>query len=135
MASFNDGNRPAVILDTNILIYSASEPFDIAHQLRIMGFTRVLVPSSVLWELEAISHGRSKKLGRFAKLAIKIASSFERVDLRPAKPSVDEEIFAAAKSEGHMVATSDAAIRKRLRAIGITVLYLKDGRLINEGET
>lgn len=134
MASFNDGSRPAVILDTNILIYSASEPFDLAHQLKVMGFSRVYVPSSVLWELELISHGKSRKLGRFAKLAMKMASSFDRVDLRPAKPSVDEEICAAAKSEGHAVATSDAAMRRRLRATGITVLYLKDGRLINEGE-
>lgn len=134
MASFNDGNRLAVILDTNILIYSASKPFDLAHQLKVMGFSRVYVPSSVLWELESISHGKSRKLGRFAKLAMNIASSFDRIDLRPAKPSVDEEICAAAKSEGHVVATSDAAMRRRLRATGITVLYLKDGRLINEGE-
>lgn len=134
MASSNDDGRPAIILDTNILIYAASKPFDIAHQLRVMGFTRVLVPSSVLWELEGISRGRSRKLGRFAKLALKIASSFERVDLRPVKPSVDEEILAAAKSDGHVVATSDVAVRRRLRATGITVLYLKDGRLINEGE-
>jgi rRNA-processing protein FCF1 len=135
MASSNDGSRPAVLLDTNVLICSASQPFDIAHQLRVLGFTRVLVPSSVLWELEAISQGRSRKLGRFAKLALKIASAFERVELKPAKPSVDEEICAAAKSDGHVVATSDAAVRRRLRATGVTVLYLKDGRLINEGET
>jgi rRNA-processing protein FCF1 len=134
MASFNESRRPAVLLDTNILIYSASEPFDLAHQLKIMGFTRVLVPSSVLWELEAISHGKSKKLGRFAKLAIKIASSFERIDLRPAKPSVDEEIIAAAKNEGHTVATSDTAMRRKLVAYGITALYLKEGRLINKGD-
>lgn len=130
----SDENRPAVILDTNILIYSASEPFDLAYQLKLMGFSRVYVPSSVLWELESISKGKSRKLGRFAKLAMRIASSFEPLELRPAKPSVDEEICAAAKSEGHVVATSDAAIRRRLRQAGITVLYLKDGRLINEGE-
>jgi len=134
MASSNESRRPAVLLDTNILIYSASEPFDIMHQLKVMGFTRVLVPSSVLWELEAISNGRSKKLGRFAKLAIKIASSFERIDLCPAKPSVDEEIVAAAKTEGLTVATSDTAMRRKLRAASITILYLKDGRLINEGD-
>jgi rRNA-processing protein FCF1 len=134
MALFNDDRRPAVLLDTNILIYSASEPFDIRYQLKAMGFSRVLVPSSVIWELEAISHGKSKKLGRFAKLALKIASSFERVDLRPVKPTVDEEIMVAAKNEGYTVATSDAAMRRKLRAASITVLYLKDGRLINEGD-
>lgn len=134
MASSSDCRRPAVILDTNILIYSASEPFDLAHQLKVMGFAKIFVPSSVIWELEAISQGRSKKLGRFARLAIKIASGFSRIDLRPAKPSVDEEIFAAAKEEGHTVATSDAAMRRKLRAAGITVLYLKDGRLIDEGD-
>jgi rRNA-processing protein FCF1 len=134
MALFNDGDKPAVILDTNILIYSASEPFDLAHQLMIMGFTRVLVPSSVLWELEAICQGKSRKLAKFAKLALRIATAFERIDLQPAKPSVDEEIINVAKTEGHMVATSDGAMRRRLRATGITVLYLKDGRLTNEGE-
>ncbi len=134
MASFNDGHGPVVLLDTNILINAASEPFDIVHQLRVMGFTRVAVPSSVLWELEAISQGRSRKLGRFARLAIKIASAFEHIDLSPVKASVDEEIIAAAKEGGHTVATSDAAMRRRLRAAGIAVLYLKDGRLIIEGD-
>jgi rRNA-processing protein FCF1 len=47
---------------------------------------------------------------------------------------VDDEIINVAKTEGHMVATSDGAMRRRLRATGITVLYLKDGRLTNEGE-
>lgn len=134
MALFNERRIPAVLLDTNILIYSATQPFDLAHQLRIMGLTRVLVPSSVLWELEAISNGKSKKLGRFAKLALKIASSFDRIDLTPVKPSVDEEIILAAKAEGLTVATSDSAMRRKLRAAGITVLFLKDGRLINEGD-
>jgi rRNA-processing protein FCF1 len=134
MALFNEGRIPVALLDTNILIYSASEPFDISHQLKIMGFNNVLVPSSVIWELEAISSGKSRRLGRFAKLALKIASSFKCVDLSPVKPSVDDEIIAAAQAEGYAVATSDAAMRRKLRAAGITVLFLKDGRLINEGD-
>ncbi len=134
MALFSDGPIPAVILDTNILIYSASEPFDLEHQLRIMGFTRVMVPSSVIWELEAIAEGKSKKLARFARLALRIASLFERIELKPTKSTVDEEIISSAQSEGFLVATADGAMRRRLRKVGITVLYLKDGRLINEGE-
>ncbi len=134
MASFNKDRIPAVLLDTNILISSASKPFDIAHQLKTMGFTKVLVPSSVIWELEAISNGKSNKLGRFARLALKIAASFKQVDLTPVKPSVDDEIIAAAQAGGHTVATSDSAMRRKLQAAGITVIYLKDGRLINKDD-
>lgn len=134
MASSSDGKRTSVILDTNILIYSASKPVDIAHQLGAMGFTRVMVPSSVIRELESIARGKSRKLGRFARLALRIASSFQRIDLVPVMPSVDEEILVAARSGGYVVATSDVAMRRLLRGAGITVLYLKDGRFINDGD-
>lgn len=115
-------------MDTNILIYSASKPFNLESEMRRAGFSRVAVPSFVLDEL--ISIGRSlDKRGKFARLALQIAKHFDiiRSDLEGA--DVDEKILRLAKEMGCAVATADAALRRRLSSEGIRVLLLK-GRMI-----
>jgi rRNA-processing protein FCF1 len=127
MVSSSD-NKGLVILDTNILIYSASKPFNLESEMRRAGFSRVAVPSFVLDEL--ISIGRSlDKRGKFARLALQIAKHFDiiRSDLEGA--DVDEKILQLAKEMGCAVATADAALRRRLSSEGIRVLLLK-GRMI-----
>ncbi|MEN3035694.1 MAG: PIN domain-containing protein [Candidatus Methanosuratincola sp.] len=127
MVSSSD-NKGLVILDTNILIYSASKPFNLESEMRRVGFSRVAVPSFVLDEL--ISIGRSfDKRGKFARLALQIAKHFEiiRSDLEGA--DVDEKILRLAKEMGCAVATADAALRRRLSSEGVQVLLLK-GRMI-----
>ena len=123
-----------VILDTNILIYSVSEPFDIAHQLNRMGFVNVKVTKGVMDELERISARRTGKVQRFAKLALEIAKKFEVLKEHAPEAPIDDQLVQMAKSKGYIVATSDSPLRRHLRKEGVSVIYLKDGRLIPESD-
>ena len=123
-----------VILDTNILIYSVSEPFDIAHQLNRMGFVNVKVTKGVMDELERISARRTGKVQRFAKLALEIAKKFEVLKEHAPEAPIDDQLVQMAKSKGYIVATSDSPLRRRLRKEGVSIIYLKDGRLIPESD-
>lgn len=121
-------DRPkSVILDTNMLIFSAKLPFDIAHELKKHGFETILVPSFVLSELESIaSYGRPKER-KFAKLALEIAKAFDRLDESAPGGQVDEKLFRLAKTGKYVIATADTPLRRRLIREGLDVVYLKDG--------
>lgn len=132
MASFSKDRTTTVLLDTNVLIYSAAKPFDIAHQLRRFGFTNISVPCEVLDELRWLSSKGGSKSRRFATLATQIALGFEKIALGYSARSVDDQLLMAAKEKGYIVATTDSALRRRLRDDGLSVIYLKRGRLISE---
>ncbi len=126
-------SRRLVILDTNILIYSASKPFNLESEMRQIGFTQIVVPSFVLDELQCIGRGADKR-GRFARLAIRIAQGFIRLDAHVEGSDVDEKILRLAKEKRCAVATADSALRRRLISDGIRVLLLKDRRIIDATE-
>jgi rRNA-processing protein FCF1 len=125
---------PAVLLDTNILIYSASEPYDITHQLKRLGFVDVKVPKAVIDELKWISERRTGKKQRFAKLALEIAGKFEMLRDSNGEAPVDDQLIQMAKRGEYIVATSDSQLRKRLRKEGVSIIYLKNRRLIPESD-
>lgn len=121
-----------VLLDTNILIYSASEHFDIAYQIENLGFHNVWVTESVKNELRRLVETGSKKEKRFAKVALNIAERFKTVPDPPITGSVDCHLLYLAKNRGCIVATSDTSLRRQLKKIGLPVIYLKNKRLIAE---
>lgn len=122
-----------VLLDTNILIYSAERPFDIEQQLNAAGFSNIKVPQVVLDELEKISlRGGRRKVCRFAKLALEIAKRFEIIRFKSDAGDADSQLIHAAMDTRYIVATADAAVRRRLRLEGLPVIFPKDGRLTSE---
>ncbi len=123
-------NKRLVILDTNILIYSASKPFNLESEMRRMGFSSVAVPSFVLDELSSIGRSFNKR-GKFARLALQIAQHFDTIGAAVEGADVDEKILRLAKEMGCAVATADAALRRRLASEGIRVLLLKDRMIID----
>lgn len=133
MASSSENRITTVLLDTNILIYSATEPFDVVHQLRAVGLTHIKVPLAVMDELMRISStGPSRKLRRFARLALEIAKGLETVEFEFKDVPTDDQLARAAKDGRYIIATTDAALRRRLAGEGLSVIFLKNGRLIPE---
>ncbi len=126
-------NKRLIILDTNILIYSASKPFNLESEMRRMGFSRIAVPSFVMDELRSIGSSLDKR-GKFARLALRIAQQFERLDSEEGGIDVDEKILRLAKEFGCSVATADSALRRRLESEGIRVLMLKNRMIKDPGE-
>lgn len=121
-----------VLLDTNILMYSASEPFDIAYQLEELGFKNIVVTEGVRRELDRLAQKGRKKERRFAKLSLEISSKFKVVPDPPLVGSVDDQLLEMAKKNGYIVATSDTRLKRRLKREGLPVIYLKNRRLIAE---
>ncbi|MEM4478787.1 MAG: hypothetical protein QXV07_01890 [Candidatus Methanomethylicaceae archaeon] len=131
MVIYNKG-LPPVVLDTNIVIYSATEPFDILSQIMELGFGKPVIIESIKKELEKLSIKGSNKEKRNAKLALKLCEKFELEPDPPISGNVDEKLLFLAKNKGYIIATCDSSIRKKLRELGLPVIYLKDGRLIAE---
>lgn len=121
-----------VLLDTNILLYSVSEPFEIKSQIEKIGFKKIVITEGVKRELERIATiGRTKEK-KFAKLSLEIAKRFEVLPDPPIEGTVDDQLLYLSKNHGYVVATSDALLRRRLRKEGLPVIYIKNKRLISE---
>ena len=121
-----------VILDTNVLMYSASEPFQIRSQLERLGFKNIFVTEGVKRELERLTHSGCTKEKKFAKLSLEIAKKFATIPDPPVTGSVDNQLIYISKEYGYIVATSDASLRRRLKREGLPVIYIKNRRLISE---
>ncbi|NHV45641.1 MAG: hypothetical protein HA493_03265 [Candidatus Verstraetearchaeota archaeon] len=125
MASYN---KP-VLLDTNIIIYAVSEPFDLISQIKEIGFNDIIIIESIKKELEKLSIKGNNKERKFAKLALDLCKKFRIEEDPPITGSIDDKIIYVAKNKGYIVATSDILLRKRLRELGLITIYLKDKRL------
>ncbi|MCX8181604.1 MAG: hypothetical protein N3D12_00635 [Candidatus Methanomethyliaceae archaeon] len=121
-----------VLLDTNVLMYSASEPFEIRSQLERLGFKNIIVTEGVRRELERLANSGHIKEKKFAKLSLEIANKFGTMPDPPIVGGVDDHLVYISKEYGYIVATSDASLRRRLKKEGLPVIYIKNRRLISE---
>lgn len=121
-----------VLLDTNVLMYSASEPFEIKGQLERLGFKKIIVTEGVRRELERLAGSGRAKEKKFAKLSLEIAKRFGTMPDPPVGGEVDDQLLYISKEYGYIVATSDASLRRRLKKEGLPVIYIKNRRLISE---
>ncbi|MGC8936056.1 MAG: PIN domain-containing protein [Candidatus Methanomethylicaceae archaeon] len=121
-----------VLLDTNILLYSVSEPFEIKSQIEKIGFKKIVITEGVKRELERIANSGRTKEKKFAKLSLEIANRFEVLPDPLIGGTVDDQLLYLSKNYGYIVATSDALLRKRLRKEGLPVIFIKNKRLIAE---
>ncbi len=116
--SFPPVGPVSVLLDANALMMPFQFSLDLEEELkRLLGDYEVLVPSSVLRELE----GLSKTDGR-ARAALELASRYRVVEV-PGEG--DQAIFSAAVERSSAVLTNDSKLRRRLRRADIPVIYLR----------
>lgn len=90
----------------------------------------------VYGELKKLSMGGGTK-GRYAEMALSYANKIKILDLE-AKPgeTVDDFILRLASEWKCPVATNDRVLRKKLRAIDVAVIYLRQkSHLEIEGNT
>lgn len=117
-----------IILDSNFLMIPFQFHIDIFQELEYLLQKKVdfVVPSSVKQELTEIS-SRGGEGAPEASLALQLASRCRAVEvvLAPGE-SVDDAIVKASQKLGALVATTDIALKKRLRDINIPVVYLRE---------
>ncbi len=114
------GSR-GVILDSNVLFVPLRFGVDIFGEVeRLLGPSVVcLVPAAVLAELGLLRVGDSPSLLREIDFALELAGRCRVLEGdRLEGESVDDLILRLAVGGGHLVATNDGELRRRLRGEG-----------------
>lgn len=129
MAEAARGKRgAAVIIDSNFLFIPLQFGVDIFEELRRLlgGPVRCIVPSPVVEELRLLRQGAKPKLRKEIAFALSLAERCEVVEeqVDPGE-TVDDVILRLALGWRCPVATNDGHLKRRLRAEGIPVIYLR----------
>ncbi|MDI6707615.1 MAG: twitching motility protein PilT [Candidatus Thermoplasmatota archaeon] len=105
-----------VLVDTNALLAIFQFKLNLEKELdRLLGKYEILVPTCVIQELK-------KLRAKHAKSALKLAERYIKTELNG---KVDNAILELAKEGNIVVATNDRALRKKLRANKIPVVFLR----------
>lgn len=123
--SDDEGVKRNVVVDANALMMQFQYHLDLETELqRVMPAAfEVLVPSTVVDELEALTEDSGGKEAEEARLAIELAETFEVVDV---DGKGDEAIIEfAASLDDAVVVTNDKLLRARLRAKGIPNVHMR----------
>lgn len=116
-----------VLLDANALLMPFQFSVDLEGELeRLLGAAEVRVPDAVLREVEGLAATDPQ-----ARAALQLAARYPTL---PVEGRGDEALLQAARTHGAAVLTNDADLRRRLRAEGLPVIYLRGKhRLAAEG--
>jgi len=131
-------HRRRVIVDTNALLIPGTFGIDIYEELEDMGYLEIIIPESVMDELNALRNSESEK-GRTKRAAqigyqlvlqhLQLANGRSRVVIERkgsgSDRDTDSEIIRMAKMQDAAVLTSDAELRRKLRREGIPTVFLR----------
>jgi len=120
-----------VILDTSILIFVFERGIDIDDEiLREVGKVEILIPRSVINELErlsSLSKGSRRILAKAARELVR-NREYQIIESKDEK-DVDRDIMILAKDLNAVVATLDKKLIEELKKTSIGVLTWKNKRL------
>lgn len=119
--------KPVVILDANALLMPFQFNINLDMELmRLVGECDVLVPSSVVGELE-----RAKTTNSHAKAALALA---EKYTISPVEGSGDDSLLELASEKKGVVVTNDKGLIQRLKESRVPVIYMRSrNHLVLEG--
>ena len=120
------GNKQekTVILDSNAIMMPFEFSIDLEKELTgLLGKYHIIIPLSIVRELEFLSkHGRGKKR-IIAKASLKLISKYDTMNIDEHKG--DDAVFCLAKKLNSIVVTNDKELKKRLKEISIPVIFLR----------
>lgn len=126
-----------VVLDANFLFVPSQFQVDVFEELANLLNQRFepVILSSTLKELQGLAESDSPKEQKQALLALKLAESCQVVPVEKGSgESYDDVIVRVATEWGVPVATNDRELRRRLRSLGVPVVFLRQKRrLMLEG--
>ena len=126
-----------VVLDSNFLFVPSQFHLDIFEELANLlnqRFEPILL-SSTQKELQGLAESNSPKKRKQALLALKLAEKCRVVPVdKDSRETYDDVIVRVAVEWKSPVATNDRELRKRLKNLGVPVIFLRQKqRLILEG--
>ena len=126
-----------VILDTNFFFVPSQFNLDVFEEMaKVLNqrFEPILL-SSTHKELQGLTESSSPKEGKQARLALVLAEKCRYVPIEKAlDETYDDVIVRVAAAWKCPVATNDRELRKRLRKVGVSVVFLRQKhRLVLDG--
>jgi rRNA-processing protein FCF1 len=120
-----------VVLDANFFFVSSQFNVDVFEELANLlnrRFEAVLL-SSTQKELQGLAESTSPKQRKQAQLALKLAEKCNVVSVEKGlMDTYDDVIVRVAAEWKSPVATNDRELRKRLRKVGVPVIFLRQKR-------
>jgi hypothetical protein len=115
-------------LDSNFLLVPSQFRLDIFEELTALLGQRIdpVILSPIYDELVKIAERGAPKMRRYASLALVLTKKCRLVPVeRSAEESTDDVITRIAAEWKTPVATNDRGLRRRLRDVGVAVIYLR----------
>jgi len=124
------GNKLAIkiMIDTNFLFIPSKFRLDIFEELNKLQWQNVepVLLSPTYQELQKLAKSNSVKLSKQARLGLKLAEKCQIVEVeRKGNESNDDLILRMAREWKCPVATNDKELRKRLRSVSVSVVFLR----------
>ena len=119
-----------VVIDTNFFMVPFQFNVDIITELeKILPSYKLTTPSFVINELKGLKRNNKGKIRLNANLALKLANS-SKVEIKDISLLENETVDDALLRVSEVLATNDIELKKRAKAKGITVVYLRQKNYI-----
>lgn len=124
-----------IAFDTSMLLEIGRNKIDVFSELKKMfGKAEFIVPEQVVSELKMLE-GRKGKGKMQAGIALMVLDANKAERKKVEAKNADSALLKLAK-QGFVVATNDAGLRKSIKNVAGSVIYLRKGAfLVFEGET
>ena len=119
-----------VVIDTNFFMVPFQFNVDIITELeKVLPSYKLTTPSFVINELKGLKNNNKGKIRLNANLALKLANS-SKVEIKDISLLENETVDDALLRVSEVLATNDIELKKRAKAKGITVVYLRQKNYI-----
>ena len=119
-----------VVIDTNFFMVPFQFNVDIITELEnLLPSYKLTTPSFVINELKGLKRNNKGKIRLNANLALKLANS-SKVEIKDISLLENETVDDALLRVSEVLATNDMELKKRAKAKGITVVYLRQKNYI-----
>ena len=123
-------NSKEVVIDTNFFMVPFQFNVDIITELeKILPSYKLTTPSFVINELKGLKKNNKGKIRLNANLALKLANS-SKVEIKDISLLENETVDDALLRVSEVLATNDMELKKRAKAKGITIVYLRQKNYI-----
>ena len=123
-------NSKEVVIDTNFFMVPFQFNVDIVTELeKLLPSYKLTTPSFVINELKGLKNNNKGKIRLNANLALKLANS-SKVEIKDISLLENETVDDALLRVSEVLATNDIELKKRAKAKGITIVYLRQKNYI-----
>ena len=121
---WGDSIHKTVILDSSAIMMCFEFSIDLEKELtRLLGMYHIVVPSSIIRELESLSKKGAGKKKTKAKASLKLIEKYETVVVDG--KNADDSLVELSKKLNGVVVTNDKELRKRLKDVSVSVVFLR----------